>query len=1431
MSLVALATLLATTLAVPAPTYAQGQVITVTTTKDLFGANVTDGCGTAPAPYQGECSLRQAINDANRSTQDVTIVFNIEAFVRSNPEELEPGFNGNSWTISPTVALPPLENAQNRRMILDGSTQQSFSGSDIPWPIVIIDGTAVDNQPGLRLISNGITINGIAVTNFQGNPASSGTADRLGVGIEVRSNNNTIVGSFVGVDSASLPFKAAPNDAAGIWINGGNNNRVGAPSGTVIPGIRVMPSTTTIAGNLGDGVLITGATALSNTIQASYIGITPISGSAIPNGANGVHVNGVNGLNTIGTSANATDLAGRNVISNSGERGILLTDSSNVNISGNLIGLSAQNSLVTHPNGSDGIAILSVAAPSTNNIIGGNNPNVRNQIAANKGAGVLIRGVGATGNRVTNTTIGLDRLNRIPVGVNPNQTAGVRIEQNASGNIIGGAIAANGVGLANIIAGNSGPAVVIVANRALSGRADGNIVSGNFIGTNALGDTRGNLGDGIVINELPGSRTDTMVNNTQIGGTTDSTRNVIAFNQGRGIHLSNAGIRSTSIGKNLIRNNTLGGMVVNGAGETQMAGGTGLRAEISNNGGVGLLVTGGVTTTLDAYTINGHTAGVDVSGGNTTLSSVIIRDNQRSATFNTGNRVTINNTSILSNAVGLIVTDTARLIFNTININFNRSDAARITRAANLSLTAGTLNDNLGRGLVLSEVQTSTLSTLNANRNGGTAVEVTTGTGFAIATGNLGANNGRGVSVTNIQNVDLSRVQANTNQGIGLFLDQTPRVRLSTVTANDNRDSGLVVNATTSLNLSNSTLSRNAGDGVRVNNGRNLTMASNTITNNTGDGLRLNDGSRDAQANGNNISSNGQNGVRVTGGQGVVLSGSFVNTNAQHGFLVESLARNITVNSTSIFSNSLSGITVSGTGSPGTAPITILDNRISGNGLPAGGPLPVPIVGNGKGIVLESQGLGSQSPNNDIDPPFELRLSQQGLLSGRVSNTAGDPNACLPVTNCRIQVFTSNTQTLDAQGLNKIGDLSPGNDGRFTLQIGRVVPQITLTATDGAGNTSSFSFFTSKIGPLLLFPKSPLLAGQLEQTAAPGQQISFTATISNGGNVDFTDIDLSANSLLGWDALSTSPADPVTVIAGEQKDVTLSITLPTGSDRRVIAGLRGVTTLTARSTSLPFQTATISTTTNVAGKFLLNVSPPLLAQGGLPGQTVAYTHTVTNNGNITTTVTLAAPITTINGLPAPIWTAQIIPAAVTLNPGESRPVRLEVTVPAGAQLNTTANTAVRVTSPDPTQSGVFTSTTTVGLVQRASLVLPTNRDAAIGDTVTIEHIVTNQSNGPATFCLNGSSGLGSTLRFISNTPGIPFDNNNCFTLGTGAANSTFSFFVEVQLNPAIRTGQNDTVVITLTDGNGRRIEGASVVDTIRVVRGRTILSYLPLILR
>ena len=150
---------------------------------------------------------------------------------------------------------------------------------------------------------------------------------------------------------------------------------------------------------------------------------------------------------------------------------------------------------------------------SGDNTIGGTASGAGNVIAANGGSGIFGTSEIFGANLIQGNRIGTDITGTVAMG---NGGAGIDMIDEAS-NTIGGTTAA----AANVISANAGDAIAFG-----DVFASGNLVEGNFIGTDITGTKDfGNGGDGV----------DVQVSGNTVGGTVRGAGNVIAYNGGAGV--------------------------------------------------------------------------------------------------------------------------------------------------------------------------------------------------------------------------------------------------------------------------------------------------------------------------------------------------------------------------------------------------------------------------------------------------------------------------------------------------------------------------------------------------------------------------------------------------------------------------------------------------------------------------------------------------------------------------------------------------------------------------------------------------------------------------------------------------------------------------------------------------------------------------------
>lgn len=311
--------------------------------------------------------------------------------------------------------------------------------------------------------------------------------DKSGVSIDSNSGANVISGNFIGLDVTGT--NALPNTWSGVSVLAGTSNVIGgamAGAGNVI------------SGNTQNGVILAGGT--GTAVQGNLIGTDASGRLGRANLLSGVRIECAG--NSIGGESS------RNVISGNTNSGVFIfgVAASNNVVAGNFIGTDITGT-ARLGNGIAGVGITN--APR--NFIGTTDPFGGNVISANANSGIYLSGTGATGNRLFGNFIGTDVTGTVALA---NNQGGVFL-YGAGGNFIGG----SETGARNVISGNINVAVSIGG-----AGANGNVVLGNFIGTQADGTTP-------LPNRWHGVELLNTVTGNIIGGTGPGEANRIAYAQ------------------------------------------------------------------------------------------------------------------------------------------------------------------------------------------------------------------------------------------------------------------------------------------------------------------------------------------------------------------------------------------------------------------------------------------------------------------------------------------------------------------------------------------------------------------------------------------------------------------------------------------------------------------------------------------------------------------------------------------------------------------------------------------------------------------------------------------------------------------------------------------------------------------------------------
>ncbi len=471
---------------------------------------------------------------------------------------------------------------------------------DLAYPGVnasITSDSIIGNQVvGIVLASTGgFSYQATVNTGFQlSNVISANSGD----GVAIRgSSGNRVAMNNIGTDvTGTLPLGNARNgvhlyDGASDNLIGGQATGGNDPTGGVF--VR-PPQGNLISGNNRNGVLIDGG-ATRNTLSGNFVGTDASGNRSLGNRLDGVAIVDADANQLIGCTFQQDPFVFYNVLSGNGGNGLRITDSDDITVHANFLGVGANNASVV-ANGGNGLLVSGTSRRTQvggviplGNVISGNNrhgidlrdrasgfvsfntfaglfafgsaaPNrldgmhvsstggnnlIRTCIVSgNLGDGIEITGR-ATGVQVTETGIGTNTGLSVAL---PNGGSGIRISGRAHGNSIGG------------FQPSIEPQVTISANNRYGVEVVG-AARDNSIYHTVIGDTGGRAGNPLG-NRLGGILLGRGTSATTIGGDSAPLRNLIANNAGNGITILCS--RSNVISDNQVTTNQGFGLYAQG---------------------------------------------------------------------------------------------------------------------------------------------------------------------------------------------------------------------------------------------------------------------------------------------------------------------------------------------------------------------------------------------------------------------------------------------------------------------------------------------------------------------------------------------------------------------------------------------------------------------------------------------------------------------------------------------------------------------------------------------------------------------------------------------------------------------------------------------------------------------------------------------------
>lgn len=385
-----------------------------------------------------------------------------------------------------------------------------------------------------------------------------------------------------------------------------------------------------------------------------------------------------------------------------------------------------------------------------------------------------------------------------------------------------------------------------------------------------------------------------------------------------------------------------------------------------------------------------------------------------------------------------------------------------------------------------------------------------------------------------------------------------------------------------------------------------------------------------------------------------------------------------------------------------------------------------------------------------------------------------------------------------------ISDLGLGQSVTVTLvvtgtSLGGSLNTTVITAT--ADSTGSVRTVTD-ITQISQTPGVAIGPDQNDSTNS-GSTITYTHTLTNTGDgVDEFILSVESATPEGW-VVTISPTSTGLLLPAETIQFTVAVEVPAGTTGGTVH------TLVVRADGFdPDASDTLTNQTTVNTAYNLALEPDN-SDNAQAGDTVVYQHILTNTGNIADSYTLSA-------VSDQDWAVSVAPKTVSLQPGDSEVIIVEVTVPAGAQTDGFAPTLVDVTtvtadSDNSSAQDSATNTTTINSSAAVSLEPDQSEIVPAGTSLTYEHTLTNEGNQSDSFTVTATSSMDWLVSYGPQNV-------------TLAAGDSATVMVTVTVPAGANPGDEDETVITATSLNDPLVND-SATDTTRVSQshGLTLL--------
>lgn len=929
--------------------------------------------------------------------------------------------------------------------------------------------------------SGAITIDGTTAPGYAGTPVvviDGASSVNYGLFLGIFADNSVVTALEIrGFTVAGLAISSSSNvhvrrcflhaNLDGLWITS---------SGTTIGGADGQGNV--ISGNTRHGILLENSFG-TNTISDNFIGTDPTGATGDGNGEDGIHVFSVPtppNIIMIGGAAGA-----ENVISDNEDDGVHMDFSSSVTVAGNFIGTDITG-MIGLGNGDAGVEITT----SNDNIIGASGRTTL--IADNFGPGVSI--ISGTGNVIDGCLIGTDITGLAALG----NDAGVVIESND--NTVGTA------SIGNVISGNFFEGVV------LSGITSG-AVRNNLIGLGNDGATiLGNGSYGILLDTVSGVQIeDNTVSGNGLDGldaldssSTSILGNVIGLTadgtdtRGNGalgmliLDSTTFTIGSTSAG-NVVSGNSTGGIVLAGTTDSVLAG------NLIGTDGTGMTAQPNLGTGVELFAANDNTITDNLMSGNEGHGLELTFGSSNNTVLRNGFGVTGALTALGNLADGVNVCDTA--VGNTIgNGNLADGNVIRHNGANGIGVEPTALQGNTWAGNSIDENELLGIDigidgvTPNDDDDPDTGANniqnypvITAAVGTATTTWIQGTVNstpstaltlhfysspaadpsgfGEGFQYRGATNVttDASGDATFNFTFAGLMLGQFATVTATSADGTSEFSEAVEVIAAPTVEFSANNYPTTEGSGtVLITVNRTGDLSATTTVN---------------FATSPNTATAGADYTHIAG------TLTFAPTETQKTFLV-TILQDTSDEPSELINLTLSNPTAASLGTQSTATITIADDD-----------LPPTITIDDVPLNEGNAGTTSFTFTVSLSAPSGFPVSVDYATSPGTA-TAGTDYTTIPTTTLNIPPNTlSATITV-----NVAGDLTPETDDTFFVNLTNAI-NASITDNQGLGTILNDDAFTANLS-ITKTADSP--------TFTPGQQITFTITVTNNGPNDATGV-------------------------------------------------------------------------------------------------------------------------------------------------------------------------------------------------------------------------------------------------------------------------------------------------------------------------------------